>query len=578
MGTWGTRAVALALVFGAVWAGCAAKVQAPPEPPGTVRRAEEAFRLRDYERAIELYKTYAELVRRDPYVPRVLYKAALAQYQLGRYEDVLATLEDLQSRYPEKRWVQVEALRGDAQRALGKSVAAIQSWDHAFAVARPDDESKLRLRVATVARSLSDEELGEASQLVESKPVQEILAAVVAQRQHPEIPEPLPEFPEESASDLAFTKGREEPPPAEAAARGEGALPPLEGRSTEAVGELRLIGVLAPNSEAAPGLLHAVTLAVGSEHVVMADTPAAREQLQGAFRKLADDPNVLAVVTESTSRELAALARERAVPLVDVAESEPAPYVVAAGLPPSESLEVLLDYAVHRARLRRFAVVYPDTLAGRQFLTRAQAEITRRGGEVVGSDAYAPDTRGITVGLLRRWRDRENMQAVLLADQALAAAPLARLLQAEMPDIPLLGVNDWSQLTTMIPGVSGVVFTSALSPDRAQHPFVEDFRAAMGRLPTTDEVSAYEAALWLAKVASELPEKVARAEVWAALQRSSQIEGPSGVVAVAGARFVRRPFVLQFAKGELHEVASPQEPVALAGELESTAGLVAEGH
>lgn len=558
MGTKAARVWALVVVaVGGGFPGCAAKVQAPPEPPATVRRAEEAFRLRDFERAVELYWTYADLVRRDPYVPRVLYKAALAQYQLGRYEDALATLEELHTRYPDKRWVQVEALRGDAQRALGNSIAAIEAWDQALRVARPADESKLRLRIATVARSLSDDEVHEASGLVQSKAAREILLAVATQREQPEIPEPLPEFAAVEATPGMAASPEEIPAaPETLEAEMRGVTAPA-GRATEPLGSPWLISVVVPGGEAAAGVVRAVQLAVGTEHVAVRESVMDAPELQATLRALANDAQVAAAMTLSSSDQMASIARERALPVVDLSRGEQAPYVVGAGLTEGESLRVLLEYAVHRARLKRFGIVYPNTAGGREFFLRAQSEVLRQGGEIVGSDAYAPETRGVVAGLLRRWRDRDNMQAVLLSDHALAAASFARFLQREMPDIPLLGVEDWSSLGTMVPDVSGVIFASGFSPDRVDHPFLEQFRQEVGRLPTFSEVAAYEAARWLQEVLSSLPANVARAEVWAAMLRTYRFDGPSGLVEVTDGRFVRRPLLVQFAKGELHEIPQP---------------------
>lgn len=554
------RAVGWVLCFAVCW-GCAAKVQAPPEAPATVRRAEEAFRLRDYERAVELYRTYADLVRRDPYVPRVLYKAALAQYELGRYEDVLETLDELQSRYPDKRWVQVEALRGDAQRALGKPLAAIQAWDHAFSVARPADESKLRLRIATVAHSLSDEELSEATEFVASSQAKEILAAVGTQREHPEIPEPLPEF---EAAVAAAPSGPESgsvsPSSSETALAGGESIPIPEGAAVERLPDERRIGVLVEGTSGDSDLATAVRLAAGAEHVVTRAVVDESGSVAAAFRALAGDPGVGAIIGASGGRaeELSRVARAHAVPFVDVdAGDTSGPYVVAAGPAPAQALGAVLDYAMGRARLRRIGIVYPDTLAGRQFLALAQPEVARRGGEIVGTDAYAPDARTVTAGLVRRWRDRGNLQAVLLSDTLVAAAAFARFLQQEMPDIPLLGVGDWEPLGAMVPEASGVVFASVFSPDREPHPFVEEFRAATGRWPSTREVCAYEAARWLGEVLGSVPPGVTRAELWSALQRTWTVDGPSGRVEIANARFVRHPVVVQFTRGELHEVAQP---------------------
>lgn len=538
--------------------GCAAKVQAPPEPPSTVRKAEEAFRLREYDRAIELYRTYADLVRRDPYVPRVLYKAALAQYQLGRYEEALATLQDLQDRYPDRRWVQVEALRGDAQKALGHPAAAIHAWDAAFSVARPPDESKLRLRVATVAAALSEEELRDVLATASAKPVREIVTAQLAQREHPEIPEPLPEF--------AASEGQE---PQEQLAQapemetGEMAgesveIPPTpsaEEMSREEVLPQDLkVGVLGVggSGEDLPG---AVALVLGDEHVV---APQAAS-LAAGWEALAQDPSVAVVIADAgaAAGELAAIARRRALPVVDVSgvEIPPQPYWISAGVPRAAALAALLDYAVTRARLRRFGIVYPDTLEGRQFFHLAQEELARRGAAIVGVDAYAPDAKSLTAGLIRRWRERENLQAVLLSDTASAAATFARFLQAEMPDIPLLGIEDWSGLADLVPNLSGVVF---VSPGASGHPEMavwgEQYRARTGVPPTSAAAVASEAALWLKEVLASLEEPVTRARLWEAMLEPRSISAFGQVVEVRNQRFERRPVVVQFTRGELHEV------------------------
>src|SRR5262249_33569754 len=98
--------VALALVL----AACGPKVVAPPEAPMSVRRGDQAFRYEEYEAAIESYRTYLDTVERGDYTARVFYKAALAQYRLGRYRDTLLTLDELSQRYPKGHWVQVDAL------------------------------------------------------------------------------------------------------------------------------------------------------------------------------------------------------------------------------------------------------------------------------------------------------------------------------------------------------------------------------------------------------------------------------------------------------------------------------------
>lgn len=558
--------------------GCAAKVQAPPEPPRTVRKAEEAFRLREYDRAVELYRTYAELIRRDPYVPRVLYKAALAEYQLGRYDDALNTLQELQDRYPDRRWVQVEALRGDLQKVLGHPAAAIHAWDAAFAVARPADESKLRLRVATVAASLSEDELRELVGTTTSKPVREIMSAQLAQRETPEIPEPLPEFaPAEHETDLAEIARAPAAEPEEMA--GETIEPPPtpspeETHREEVLPQDLKIGLLSVGSSAT-ALRAAVVLAFGDDRLAVREAVSPAEAAF-AWEALVQDPSVAVVIADArpVAADLAARARHRALPVVDLsgADVAPQPYWIAAGIPRPAALTVLLDYAVRRARLRRFGVVYPDTLEGRQFFQLAQEELARRGAVVVGSDAYAPDTKSLTAGLVRRWRERDNLQALLLSDTALAAATFARFLQAEMPDIPLLGIEDWSSLAQLVPAVSGVIFVTAGGWDDPEvTAWIEQYRARAGSEPTSAAVAAYEAAQWLKQVLALLDEPVTRARLWEAMLQPRSLHHLGQTIEVRQQRFERRPAVVQFTRGELHQVPPGVLPEAGGTEVGSVA-------
>src|SRR5258708_37577994 len=123
---------------------CSVRVNAPPEPPRSVRRGDEAFRYKDYESAIASYRTYVDQTDEGNYTARVLYKTALAQYRLSRYDDALKTLDELADRYPHGHWVQVDALPGDAEHALGRDLAALRAWDTAWRVGSRSDRQKLR--------------------------------------------------------------------------------------------------------------------------------------------------------------------------------------------------------------------------------------------------------------------------------------------------------------------------------------------------------------------------------------------------------------------------------------------------
>jgi ABC-type branched-subunit amino acid transport system substrate-binding protein len=177
----GVRGVWL-LCLAVALSGCVQKVTAPPEPPVSVRRGDRAFRDEKYGVAVTAYHDYlVGHTASDPYTARVIYKTALAEYRLGEYSNTLATLGDLDELYPARRWVQVEALRGDAEVGLKNPVTAMQAWDIAWSVAGAQDRPKLRVRVERLAAEMTPQQLAAARQSVTSDELAALLDRQVAQ-------------------------------------------------------------------------------------------------------------------------------------------------------------------------------------------------------------------------------------------------------------------------------------------------------------------------------------------------------------------------------------------------------------
>ena len=186
-----------ALCCAAALAGCSSRIRLPEEPPATVRQGDEYFRIERYDDAINKYRLFLDETSQSAYTPRVFYKTALAEYRLGRYKDTLATLEVLDERYPRMHWVQVDALRGDALRALGKRLAALESWDSGWGHANQADRDKLSRRIVAVANELTDAELKKARDRVRTKDVTYLIDEQIASRQSPALGEPVPESSDE---------------------------------------------------------------------------------------------------------------------------------------------------------------------------------------------------------------------------------------------------------------------------------------------------------------------------------------------------------------------------------------------
>lgn len=189
-------------------AGCSAKISAPPEPPVAVRLGDEAFATQDYEGAIRDYETYLAQVQRGDYTAHAYYKKSLAAYRLGDHAGAIAALDQLAATYPGSRWVQADALRGDAEVELGRVVPALVAWDGAWSQANEIERPKLRSRVDTLAKAASGPELAAARDQVKNPEVAAMLDAELSQRVPPAIHEPLPG--EVGSAAVAATQGADD--------------------------------------------------------------------------------------------------------------------------------------------------------------------------------------------------------------------------------------------------------------------------------------------------------------------------------------------------------------------------------
>jgi ABC-type branched-subunit amino acid transport system substrate-binding protein/tetratricopeptide (TPR) repeat protein len=630
-----------------VAAACSAKITAPPEPPMSVRRGDQAFRYEEYEAAIDSYRTYLDQTEVGDYTARVLYKTALAQYRLGRYHDTLLTLDELAQRYPKTQWVQVDALRGDAERALNHRLEALRAWDAAWKIAADNDRTKLRQRIVVVARDLNESQLAKARALVESKEVKTLLERQIALEQSPSIGEPTLDDGEPQADEGTTVASATKPPAAkrtgvqpgkgragssrdmmeadQAAAADESEPGGLEGGKAAAgaakrngsakttVPKSAQVAAVAPEPRAQPaealepgfapapgeGLAGAPSAAAhivqgptkigcllplsgatheygerslrgmrlawmeASDRLVVKDTGSDTATAAAAFEELSRDPSVLFVIGPLRSEEaaeVAPLAEKSQVPLLLLSQRDGlgGKFVLQAGMTRSRQVAALLDYAMDKIRLRNFGVLYPKDSYGEEFMSAFKVEVERRGGKVIGSEAYAPGTPAAGVATVKRWRNAGNLHAVFLPDDAAAAAPIAKFLQRDMPDVTLLGVHGWEQLTEAgDTTLNGIFFSDGFymgSTRPSTHEFADRFERAYGDAPGLLEAQAYDAAL-LAKLTLDGGAQT-RADALGRLLALGVVPGATGDLLATPGGLEQRMFLLQVYDGKLQEVGT----------------------
>ena len=384
----------------------------------------------------------------------------------------------------------------------------------------------------------------------------------------PVAPPPRVTGPQTSASPADVWPQYDQAPPAAAASEHAAAA------SEHRVQGAAKIGCLLPLTGAAGNFgqqaLRGLRLALGEQGplLVLKDVGNTPALALTAFDDLSRDPSILAVVgpLRSDYAETVAPEAERSrLPLFVLSQRDglDTPYVMQVGLTRSRQVGTLLEYATTKARLRRFAVLYPDDTFGKEFVSAFQTEAQLRGAEVVGTEAYPPGEAGLSrkAGALRKWRDANDLQAIFLPDGVTPATRLAKFLQREMPDVTLLGTYGWEALAAPAEGaeLNGVLFTDAFYADSARpatRDFVSRFTAAYGNPPGVLEAQAYDAGL-LVKRALDAGAR-SRTEVMERLRAVGSLDGATGDLQVTPAGLQRSPFLLQVYDGKLQEVDTRQ--------------------
>ena len=152
------KLTALAVVV-TLLAGCSSRL--PLErAPLPFRQAEDSFKLGHYDRAAHGYRIYIDSNETPELLPRAYFRLAQSQFRLANHEGCLATLDELQRRYPDERWRQVFELRGDAEYARGNAVSAVLFWEQALEVAERPRKVLIRRRITDAVDRMDPDQLG----------------------------------------------------------------------------------------------------------------------------------------------------------------------------------------------------------------------------------------------------------------------------------------------------------------------------------------------------------------------------------------------------------------------------------
>lgn len=336
----------------------------------------------------------------DPRANEAKFKLALADLDTGRTRDGLATLESIYPRLPPALRPEAAARAAAAADAAGAIPEAVR-WLNEVATLATGESRALALRRAGDAVDrlafLDVARLREA--LPADAPVQEPLAMKLARVQvH------LRDYPRaEAAAREVFQRW-----PDGAYARDARALVDRIGRLTFV--RPNVIGVAVPLSgnfkRWGEAILQGVGLAVGEGsglRIAVRDTRGEPDGAASAIEALALEEGAIVVVggvTLAEAERAAASAEELQLPFVSLSRQEgitaAGPHVFQNMLTASAQAKAIVELAMGRRGMRRFAVMYPQIPYGVELANAFWDEVEARGGEIRAAEAYAQDRTTFT--------------------------------------------------------------------------------------------------------------------------------------------------------------------------------------
>jgi hypothetical protein len=452
-------------------------------PPSNYARAEDAMHRGDVHLAIPLLETYIRETADPTYRPRAYFQLARAYYSQAQYRKTLTTIDEMEKEFPEEKWPQTAALRGDAEYALGNRTTGFLAWESAWQRGGTFDQAALRERMGRAVKELTPDEIRQLRQMVTVREIQDMLkvpaVSDLEDADRPlvkDLPPPATSSASEprgeiAAADLAPAPATEDDGVYAAADVEDPSSAPAFPSNAPRLGALlSLTGVDRVNGQQALRGLRESGVGTSSP-LELRDTgsdPALAAQL---FNSMASDPRVLAVIAPLRREEaavIAPLAERHSVPLLLSSDYDgpSGRFALKATTSPSEQISALVSYVFGTLQLKRFGILYPSDDRGHARMEKFQNEALALGATLVGIKGYSPGKTDFVseIAAVLRWETEGGLEALYIADNARATTALGSALHARAPRLILLAALDAIERDLVVraaPDLEGAIFASS---------------------------------------------------------------------------------------------------------------------
>ena len=237
--------------------------------------------------------------------------------------------------------------------------------------------------------------------------------------------------------------------------------------------------------------------------LIFKDCPNDPQAAARLVREMAQDQNILALLgplTSGAAQGAAQAAQETGVPLIALSQradlTQTGNFVFQAFLTARHQMRSLVRYTLS-AGMSRYAILTPDSPAGRTFSQQFQDQLGVQGGSLALEESYLPGTTDfapVLAPLATAYQPNPGLppdfQGLLIPDDAATAAAIAsQRASGPLRGVPLLGTN------LVLPGpgqekearaLEGILFPDAFfqgDPSPAVQKFSAAFRQKYGSEP-----------------------------------------------------------------------------------------------
>lgn len=499
-------------------------------------RGEIAFSEGKYESAIAFYRQSFSQVKSPNVIPKARFKAALAMYKLGRYDDVLSEIAAIDRRAASHILkLRIDSLGFMASKASERTSDQRVLWslrildDYAAGASYragdvPADELVLESTASDDVRMwVADEGASQAG--LDALPFEEMKGkrsggyvdykrAYMMHRsgdlqgsskllKNYISTYPKHEFYPQARLLMAEMGGLL----GEGAGIKVGAMLPL-GERYSVYGSSVLHGL-----ECALGIFEPCVGPAGIQ-IIVRDTSMPGMTPERAVDELAGE-GVIAIVGPLLSKNAipaAVRAEALGVPLISLSQKDGVVEVGAFAfrnyVTSDSEISTLVDYIFGNLRLKRFFVLYPENKKGEEYRDLFAGSVEKWGGKVVGSYPYAPNQmefaselrgRGMAEQVAGLTSTGESYDAIFIPDSFKAVGyiiPTLALMGVKRAQY--LGISRWDNPLLVERGgefVEGAIFVDSFYRDSTEpsvYNFVKAFREAYGIDPTLLEAVGYD--------------------------------------------------------------------------------------